>query len=420
MTLSKTFCVSILLIFYQSGFACTIFSWATNGEAFAAANEDDYTPFTRIWFNPPTKERFGSVCFGAPDLQIAAAMNEYGLFYDYTAQYRMDVSNMSFKNPYQGDLFFEIIGRCKTVSEALEYLENHDYVFPSQVLLADATGNSVIINPGNQVAKTGTFQINTNFNICDLKTGYKCDRYDTANRMLSGQNNISVNAIKSILKATHQEGNLSTQYSATYDLKRKKILVYLFHDFDEVLEIDLLAELSKGYRLRLLSDFFQPKFAYNNYIENHELNAKESMLSDIRNMDFKPAREHLLLLAKTSDAKQKSALLDVALQLIRNAHNEHNQGKVWDYWFAFPGGFSSNQYKDDRLDLARALLETLSGSGPDPKTKNFELEMIAYLHWLNDDRTSARKFYEMAIDDPSAAYPITLLRSREMINRLKS
>ena len=73
----------LTLLIYNSANACTIFSCARNGEVFAAANEDDYTPFTRIWFNPATKERYGSVCFGAPDMQVASAVNEYGLFIDF-------------------------------------------------------------------------------------------------------------------------------------------------------------------------------------------------------------------------------------------------------------------------------------------------------------------------------------------------
>src|SRR5687767_5620789 len=114
----------IIILFFVLGFinnrahACTIFSCARNGETLACANEDDYTPFTRIWFNPRTKERYGSVCFGAPDMQVASAINEYGLFFDFAAA-SYDMSKLTRKKPYRGFLLWEVLGKCKTVKEAL-------------------------------------------------------------------------------------------------------------------------------------------------------------------------------------------------------------------------------------------------------------------------------------------------------------
>ncbi|RZJ70376.1 hypothetical protein [Flavobacterium sp.] len=412
--------LALLLVFSLNANSCTVFSWAMKGEVFAAANEDDYTPFTRIWFNPATAERFGSVCFGAPDLQIAAAMNEYGLFYDYTAQYGVDLAKIALKNPYQGDLFFEIIGKCKTVAEALEMLKTHDYSFTSQVLLADATGNSVIINPGNITPKTGNFQISTNFNICDLKTGYKCDRYDTADRILSNAKVASVKTIESVLNFTHQEGNLSTQYSAIYDLKRLKIKVFLFHNFEEAFEIDLKSELSKGYRLELLSRYFSPTFAYTDYVSNHELFKKETLLSEIEKVGYENAKEHYLSVARNSqDPKEKTAILDIAIQLIRDANNEHSNGKVWAYWFGFPDGFNPKKYSDKRLDMAKTLLLELSKSESDAKTRHFEFEMIAYLNWLRDEMKNAAIFYRKAIENPADSYPVSYNRSVKMLANLE-
>jgi hypothetical protein len=57
------------LLTANAAYACTIVSCARKGQVFAAANEDDYssTPYARVWFNPPTKDRYGSVCFGLTD-----------------------------------------------------------------------------------------------------------------------------------------------------------------------------------------------------------------------------------------------------------------------------------------------------------------------------------------------------------------
>lgn len=91
------FILTYLLLAADTGFCCTIVSCSSNGKVFAAANEDDYTStlYSRIWFNPPTGERYGTVCFGLPDLQAQAIMNEYGLYVDFTAQYGIDPANTS-------------------------------------------------------------------------------------------------------------------------------------------------------------------------------------------------------------------------------------------------------------------------------------------------------------------------------------
>jgi penicillin V acylase-like amidase (Ntn superfamily) len=196
------FALMIASILSQNIYACTVISYALNGEVYAAANEDDYMGFARIWFNPKTAERYGSVCFGLPDLQAQAAMNEYGLFYDFTAQ-NIDPAKYSPKNLYQGDLFFEILGKCKTVKEALVFLEKYDYAISSQVLIADALGNSMIINAGIKLSKSGHYQINTNFDISNLKAkNYVCRRYDIAEASLREAKTINVPFLRDILNRT--------------------------------------------------------------------------------------------------------------------------------------------------------------------------------------------------------------------------
>jgi len=99
-----TLAVIAISILFKSSQACTVISCALKGKVFAAANKDDYMGFARMWFNPKTAESYGSVCFGLPDLQAQPAMNEYGLFYDFTAQ-NIDPAKYRPKNIYKGDFF---------------------------------------------------------------------------------------------------------------------------------------------------------------------------------------------------------------------------------------------------------------------------------------------------------------------------
>ena len=102
----KTVLLTACLIFVIcQGYSCTIISYTKNGKAYAAGNEDDYanTLYPRIWFNPATNNRYGTVFLGLADLQAATMMNEYGLFVDFTMQVSIDPSTFDFKHPYPGD-----------------------------------------------------------------------------------------------------------------------------------------------------------------------------------------------------------------------------------------------------------------------------------------------------------------------------
>lgn len=99
--------------------------------------------------------------------------------------------------------------------------------------------------------------------------------------MLSDTKTLSVPFFKKLLDQTHQEGNLTTQYSSIYDLKRGLIYVYLFHDFNNVHVIDVKKELKKGYRLKNLDTYFPTSFAYESLVQAQPQYRKEQILSEI-------------------------------------------------------------------------------------------------------------------------------------------
>lgn len=424
--MKRIFCLCViasLLSVFQSIFACTIVSCSLKGEVFAAANEDEYTPFSNIWFVPPAKGRYGSVSFGSADLMAQSAMNEYGLFFDFTAQSGIDPSKYSLKNIYPGDLFVEILGKCKNVKEVLEYFKKYDYSSSSQVLFADAEGNSVVMNAGIVVKKTGNFQINTNFNIANQPThNYRCKRYDLSEALLSSATEVSVPLLRKVLERSHQEGKLSTQYSQIFDLKRGIIHVYLFHNFEEAYVIDLKKELKKGYRLEKLSDHFEPSFAYDNYARRDPLYKKEQLLEEIKKNGLDTTvNKYQQLLSQTGkkDSLLAPAVLEVALQLIKNSWNQHASGGSWEYWFSLPAGYQVSNFKDKRLDAASRLLGTLwKEGGFDPAMKNFLLEISAYLHLVDGNVPEAKEYYLRSVLNPSETYPNSYARAREMLKRI--
>jgi hypothetical protein len=309
------------------------------------------------------------------------------------------------------------------VKEALSFLKTHAYAHSAQALLADAQGNSVIINVGAQVEKQGRYQINTNFNICDLQTGhYSCQRYAIAQELLTKTTELSVPFFQKLLSQVRQEGNLSTQYSLISDLKRGIIYVYNFHDYQNAYTIDLKKELKKGYRLQKLAQLFPPSFAYETYAKKSPLYRKEQLLDQIDQLGFEQALQPYLLengVQTKRDTALTLAVLEVALQLVKNTWNQHEGGQMWAYWFSLPTGYQVPRLQDERLLQASVLLKRLQGDTVlDAKMRHFLAEMYAYTQLLLGDTQKAREYYHYATAEPNQTYPISYNRAKTMLSRL--
>jgi hypothetical protein len=396
--LMKIICLCILLLLTSlnhSIYACTIFSCALKGEVLVGANEDMDNPFSKVWFNPSTKDRYGSVCFGFPDMQPQAALNEHGLFVDFTAQSGIDPASYHLQNPYFGDLFFEILGRCKNVEEALEFLQTHDYTFYSQALLADAQGNSIVINAGAKMAKKGNYQINTNFNILQLASkDYQCRRYDMAEQMLSTSTQISVPYFRQILSMTRQEGMYPTQYSNIYDLKRGLIYVYLYHNFEQVYVIDLQKELKKGYRVEPLSRHFSPSFPYEEMLKTHAEYPREVLLAEIdsRGIDNTLDRYKQIMEQTTNKDSLRYLLVDAGMVLIKKSHNRYTKGAGWYYLLDFPTSYTIWHAEDQEIKVAFKIWEyVLERSKPN---EHLLVELYAYLNLVKGNKEKALDYYQ--------------------------
>ena len=90
----------------------------------------------------------------------------------------------------------------------------------------------------------------------------------------------------------------STQYTTVYDLTSLKIRVYLYHDFTEYIELDLIKELQKGNHKTMMVDLFPKeslgsKFYYKyNDIKNpvlfiqEQINPEEYSEKKLEKMEF--------------------------------------------------------------------------------------------------------------------------------------
>jgi hypothetical protein len=237
---------------------CTIVTIAKDSVVLAGNNEDWAEPRTKIWFFPASNEAYGRVYVGFDHAPIhdrfQGGMNDQGLFMDMNAVKSTGWQGEPGKPSFQGDLVEQILSHYSTVDEVVEFFQQHDVpdLDILRVPVADAKGNSVIIEWGKDqlqfLYKEDCYQISTNFIQSNYENPkeYPCQRYKIADRILRNATVADVDLIRSVLSATHFDHISPTLYSNICDLKKKRIYLYFFHNFEEEVVFDLDKELKKG------------------------------------------------------------------------------------------------------------------------------------------------------------------------------
>ncbi|MCB0642453.1 MAG: hypothetical protein KDC44_12475, partial [Phaeodactylibacter sp.] len=89
---------------------------------------------------------------------------------------------------------------------------------------------------------------------------YPCERYNKAEEMLQAitqESDLNVDYFRSILESVHQEGIFSTTlYSNIFDLKNRILYLYHWHQYEEVVVINVDEALAEGKKLARISDLF--------------------------------------------------------------------------------------------------------------------------------------------------------------------
>ena len=255
--------VAVVLISVPSGPACTFFMKTQDGQTLAGNSEDYYEADTCAVFMPAEKGKYGRAYFGWTHIWMQGGINEKGLAYDIMA-----LSPKEHVRPPEGrkrvpgrlGVIRRIMEESATVEEALKLVNAH--VNPlagnANLMLVDATGDSAIIEGYKVYRRKGPYQICTNFRWEKaVKSGWRCERYKAADAILKGSP-LTVDVFREVLKAVHRplKKGHGTLYSNIYDLKNRRIYLYLMHDFTKVHVLDLKKELAKGPRVVYLNEYF--------------------------------------------------------------------------------------------------------------------------------------------------------------------
>jgi hypothetical protein len=267
--------ISILIFgfFLISGFnsiviGCTMFS-ADDGNMILVGNNGDYSYIdTYIIFYPPSESRYGRVYVGWNEFWWQTGMNDKGLFFASASTSYLEAQNSSNKPSYPRYLMYKCMEECATVNEVLDIFDQYNLEFLEimQLLIADSTGASVIIEGDAIHFKQDYYQVLTNFRLSLYQEPYPCWRFNTAINMFEDNNVITLDLFKNICDATHNEGQYPTQFSTVFDLQQQIMYLYHYHNYDVVKIFNLSDELEKGYQKIHIPTLFEPENNLNPYI----------------------------------------------------------------------------------------------------------------------------------------------------------
>jgi hypothetical protein len=248
------------------GEGCTTV-YATDGrQMLGGNNEDSREPLTKVWFVPAKEGTFGLVLFGYGSYRAQGGMNDQGLFFDFLSVPKELPIPTEGKQVWPGAnyMVYDAMAQCATVACVVEMFENYYDAesWSMQVFFGDATGESAIIEPQAILRQSGGYQVATNFyqsTIAPQDPASACPRYKTASEMLEGSPALSVEYMRDVMAAVHQDGPRSlTIYTNVYDLANRIVYLYYFSDYEHVAVIDLAEELAKGAHAYDLPALFPP------------------------------------------------------------------------------------------------------------------------------------------------------------------
>jgi choloylglycine hydrolase len=263
----KTLILILVVTFFSAKtFACSIVYYidSKTGKIYFANNEDywyDVKPYIRII--PNSTKELGRIWYGWKNFG-QGGINEKGLVIDGAVTPEQKIP-AGYKPSPKGNITDKILARCKTVDEAVHYLEEKKIALKNaHLLLGDKSGKAVIIEWINGIKQIVAIKNNrlvaTNFNLSDTSQNKRtCWRYpliqkgldvldarDTKDTIdLKAVGNVIAKAVQ--LPQTDPTGKVGgTLYSTFIDLTEMKFILVFKLDNSKIQKLDILKELQTG------------------------------------------------------------------------------------------------------------------------------------------------------------------------------
>ncbi len=248
--------------------ACSVIYYVdqTTGKIYVANNEDYfYNTDAYIQILPRSKKKLARLWYGWNDF-AQGGVNEAGLFFDGAVTPNQKVPE-GYKGP-KGNLGDRILANCKTVEEAIAYLEKEKVALNNaHMLFGDRSGDAVVVEWVNGQKKMVAIENNrlvmTNFNLSDTPSDQiSCPRYlaieKEIDRLETTKTPIDLKMVgNAVAKAVQvpvknaegkEGGTLYTSFINITDMKF--VLAYKL-DNSKVTQLDLNQEFSKGKKRKI-------------------------------------------------------------------------------------------------------------------------------------------------------------------------
>lgn len=277
-----------------------------DGKTFVGNNEDFLSPNNQFWFEVGGDRRFGVMYMGLLNNFAQGAINEAGLVFDGFAEPELPIVNTEGKTKLAiGKAIRNIMQTMSTVEEVKTYLEkiNLSSLSSSMLVFVDKSGTYLIVEGDLLIIGEESEKSFSNFYYSQIKSIEDVDipRFQEGQKFLNATDgNASLDYCSDVMKNMKNVDSdlFSTQYTTVYDLTSLKIRVYLYHDFTEYIELDLIKELQKGNHKTMMVDLFPKeslgsKFYYKyNDIKNpvlfiqEQINPEEYSEKKLEKMEF--------------------------------------------------------------------------------------------------------------------------------------
>jgi choloylglycine hydrolase len=248
--------------------ACSVLYYidAETGKIYVVNNEDYwYDVEAYIQINPAKGNELARLWYGWDDF-AQGGINEAGLFFDGAVTPEQELEGGG-KGP-RGNLGDDILARCRTVEEALDYLEKRKIALKNaHMMLGDASGQAVVVEwtKGQRsiVPISNKRLIMTNFLLSDTAQGnYPCPRYQSIEQRLdqmeeAGQpidlktvGNAMAGAVQ-VPRTMENERKGGTLYSSFINISDMEFVLVYQLDNARITRLDLVKEFKGRERKRV-------------------------------------------------------------------------------------------------------------------------------------------------------------------------
>lgn len=252
--------ILISILWTKASYACSIlyFVDTKTGKIYAVNNEDYwYNTKAYIKILPATQSELARLWYGWDDF-AQGGINQEGLFFDgAVTPEQAKIDGYTGPNSNLGD---ELLANCKTVPEALAFLEEKKIALTNaHLLFGDKLGNAVVvewINGKRQIVeRRENFLIATNFSLYPNKQEIQCRRYkaiqDEINRLESQKENITFLQVGNIAAKAVQppysvEGKtMGTLYTSFINISDMEFVMIYKLDNEKITRLNLHEEFAK-------------------------------------------------------------------------------------------------------------------------------------------------------------------------------